>query len=127
MISSITIINTGTTMPYAKIETNVKLGKLKEQKLLKAASVFFATLLEKSEEHVMVSISHETAVIFAKNSSPAAYVELKSMAIKEERCTDLSKEICCFLNQHLDILPNRTYIEFSTINGKMFGCNNKTF
>ena len=114
-------------MPYAKIETNVKLDSLKEQKLLKAASVFFAILLEKSEEHVMVSISHETAVIFAKNSSPAAYVELKSMAIKEERCTDLSKEICCFLNQHLDILPNRTYIEFSTINGKMFGCNNKTF
>jgi hypothetical protein len=54
-------------------------------------------------------------------------VELKSMAIKEELCTDLSKEICSFLNEHLDILPNRIYIEFSTINGKMFGCNNKTF
>jgi phenylpyruvate tautomerase len=114
-------------MPYAKIETNVKLGKLKEQKLLKAASVFFAALLKKSEEHVMVSVSHETAFVFGKNSDPAAYVELKSMAITEEICTDLSKEICSFLNQHLDILPNRTYIEFSTINGKMFGCNNKTF
>ena len=114
-------------MPYAKIETNVKLGKLKEQKLLKAASVFFATLLEKSEEHVMVAVSLNTPIIFGKNSSPAAYVELKSMAIKEERCTDFSKEICSFLNQHLDILPNRTYIEFSTINRKMFGCNNNTF
>ena len=114
-------------MPYAKIETNVKLDKLIEQKLLKAASVFFAALLDKSEEHVMISVSHDTAVIFRKNSGPAAYVELKSMAIKEELCTDLSKEICGFLNEHLDILPNRIYIEFSTINGKMFGCNNKTF
>jgi phenylpyruvate tautomerase len=114
-------------MPYAKIETNLKLDSLKEQELLKAASGFFAALLEKSEEHVMVSVSHETAFIFDKNSDPAAYVELKSMAIKEEICTDLSKEICGFLNEHLDILPNRIYIEFSTINGKMFGCNNKTF
>ena len=114
-------------MPYAKIETNVKLDSLKEQKLLKAASGFFTVLLEKSEEHVMVSVSHETAFIFGKNSDPTAYVELKSMTIKEEMCTALSKEICGFLNEHLDILPNRTYIEFSTINGKMFGCNNKTF
>jgi phenylpyruvate tautomerase len=114
-------------MPYAKIETNVKLDNLKEQKLLNSASAFFASLLEKSEEHVMVSVSQDTAVIFGKNSDPAAYVELKSMAIKEEICTELSKEICGFLNEHLDILPNRIYIEFSTINGKMFGCNNKTF
>ena len=114
-------------MPYAKIETNVKLDKLKEQKLLKAASVLFAALLEKSEEHVMVSVSHETTVIFGKTNDPAAYVELKSMTIKEELCKDLSKEICSFLNVHLNILPNRIYIEFSTINGKMFGCNNKTF
>jgi hypothetical protein len=114
-------------MPYAKIETNVKLERLKEQQLLKAASGFFATLLEKSEEHVMVAVSHNTPIIFGKNNSPAAYVELKSMAITEEICTDLTREICCFLNEHLDILPNRIYIEFSTINGKMFGCNNKTF
>jgi hypothetical protein len=114
-------------VPYAKIETNVKLDSLKEQKLLKAASGFFASLLEKSEEHVMVSVAQNTAVFFGKSINPAAYVELKSMAIKEEMCTDLSKEICGFLNEHLDILPNRIYIEFSTINGKMFGCNNKTF
>jgi len=114
-------------MPYAKIETNVKLDSLKEQKLLKAASGIFASLLEKSEEHVMVSVSHETAFIFGKNNDPAAYVELKSMSIKEEMCTDLSKKICGFLNEHLDILPSRIYIEISTINRKMFGCNNKTF
>jgi phenylpyruvate tautomerase len=114
-------------MPYAKIETNVKLDSLKEQKLLKATSGFFAALLEKSEEHVMVAVSHNTPIIFGKNSSPAAYVELKSMAITEEICTALSKEICGFLNEYLNILPNRIYIEFSTINGKMFGCNNKTF
>ena len=94
-------------MPYAKIETNLKLDSLKEQALLKAASGFFSALLEKSEEHVMVSVSHETAFIFGKNNDPAAYVELKSMSINEERCTDFLKEICGFLNQHLGILPNR--------------------
>jgi len=75
----------------------------------------------------MVSVFHGTPVIFGKSREPAAYVELKSMAICEEGCKDLSKQICDFLNEQLSIPTDRTYIEFSTINGKMFGCNRKTF
>ncbi len=114
-------------MPYIKIETNLKPDSLKQQEFLKDCSEFVAALLEKSEEHVMVSVSHDTPIFFGKSSEPAAYVELKSMAITEEMCGILSEKICVFLKNRLDITPNRIYIEFSTINGKMFGCNSKTF
>jgi hypothetical protein len=40
MISSIIIIKSRETELYSKIETNVKLDSLKEQKRLKAVSVF---------------------------------------------------------------------------------------
>ncbi len=114
-------------MPYVKIETNIKPDRLKQQKFLKDCSSFVAALLGKSEEHIMVSISPDTPIFFGKSKEPAAYVELKSMAINEEICGDLSEKICGFLKDRLDIPPNRIYIEFSTINGKMFGCNSKTF
>jgi len=114
-------------MPYIKIETNIKLDHSKEQELLKDLSEFLAALLNKSEEHVMLSVSHDTPILFGKSSEPAAYVELKSMAITEEICGVLSEKICGFLKGRLDIIPSRIYIEFSTINGKMFGCNSKTF
>ena len=114
-------------MPYVKIETNIKPDKLKQQKFLQDCSEFVAALLKKSEAQVMVSVSHDTPIFFGKSSEPAAYVELKSMTITEEMCGVLSEKICGFLKDRLDIPPSRIYIEFSTINGKMFGCNSKTF
>jgi len=114
-------------VPYAKIETNLKADNLKQQEFLKDCSEFVAALLEKSEAKVMVSVSHDIPILFGKSSEPAAYVELKSMAITEEMCGILSEKICGFLKDRLNITPSRIYIEFSTINGKMFGCNSKTF
>ncbi len=114
-------------MPYVKIETNLKPDSLKKQEFLKDSSEFVAALLKKSGAQVMVSVSHNTPIFFGKSSEPAAYVELKSMAITEEMCGVLSEKICGFLKDRLDIPPSRIYIEFSTINGKMFGCNSKTF
>jgi len=114
-------------MPYIKIKTNIKPDSLKQQEFLKDCSKFVAALLGKSEAQVMVSVSHDTPILFGKSSEPAAYVELKSMAITEEICGVLSEKICGFLKDRLDIIPSRIYIEFSTINGKMFGCNGKTF
>ena len=83
-------------MPYAKIETNVKLGKLKEQKLLKAASVFFATLLEKSEEHVMVTVSHNTAVILVKTTIPQHMWKLRTCLLKKRDAQIFQKKSAVF-------------------------------
>ena len=83
-------------MPYAKIETNVKLGKLKEQKLLKAASVFFAILLEKSEEHVMVAVSHDTAVILVKTAIPQHMWNLRACPLKKRDAQIFQKKSVVF-------------------------------
>ena len=101
-------------MPYAKIETNVKLDMLKEQELLMAASGFFAALLNKSEEHVMVSVSHGISVIFGKTDAPAAYVHpydrLSARSSPVYRChvvlpTNLSCQISNYLSPIMKRMP----------------------
>jgi phenylpyruvate tautomerase PptA (4-oxalocrotonate tautomerase family) len=114
-------------MPYLKIETNERLDEASVQELLKKLSAFTSRLLGKPEKWIMVTIFQEKPMIFDANTQPAAFVELKSIGLAQERCAELSKDLCDFLKAELGIEPERVYIEFWDINGKMFGWNGGTF
>jgi hypothetical protein len=114
-------------MPYLKIETNQSLDEAAVQAILKKSSLFTATLLNKPEKWIMVSIYQGVAMMFDGSVEPAAYVELKSISLAPESCAALSKSLCEFLNAELGVSPERAYVEFWNINGKMFGWNGGTF
>ena len=114
-------------MPYIKIETNKQLNDVAQQELLKKTSNFIATMLGKPEQYVMVSLQLGGPLLFAGNGDPAAFVELKSIGLRRDKCSGYSKEICDFLEAELTIPPDRTYIEFWDIDGTMFGWNRGTF
>lgn len=114
-------------MPYLKIETNKRLDEAAAQALLKKSSAVTATLLGKPEKWIMVSICPGAAMMFDGSTELSAYVELKSISLTQEACGELSKSLCDFLNTALGISPERVYIEFWNINGKMFGWNGGTF
>jgi phenylpyruvate tautomerase len=114
-------------MPYLKIETNQRLDASAAQALLKKTSAFTAVLLGKPEKWIMVSICPGVAMMFDGSTEPAAYVEVKSISLSQDACAALSKSLCDFLNKELGVSPERVYIEFWTINGKMFGWNSGTF
>lgn len=114
-------------MPYVKIETNRVLSETARQAILKDASGFIASLLGKPEQYIMVSLSSGPPMIFNRETSAAAYIELKSIGLSYEECPRLSRELCDFIKEKLDIQPDRVYIEFSQLNGKMFGWNSRTF
>jgi len=114
-------------MPYLKIETNQRFDEAAAQGLLKKASAFTAELLGKPEKWIMVSLSHSVPVMFDGSTEPAAYVELKSISLNQEACAGFSKSLCDFLNKELGVPAERVYIEFWSINGKMFGWNGGTF
>jgi len=114
-------------MPYLKIETNKILDKAAEEKLLKKTSAFTAMLLNKPEKWIMVSIFHSASMLFDGSALPTAYLELKSIGLGQEKCAELSDKLCAFVNVELGISPERVYIEFWDINGKMFGWNGGTF
>ncbi len=114
-------------MPYMKIETNTALDGRAGDEMLKKTSAFIATLLGKPEQYCMVSIDLAMPMMFSGTTGPAAYVELKSIGLREGHCTELSGKICEFLERELSVAPERVYIEFTQLNGKMFGWNKQTF
>lgn len=114
-------------MPYLKIETNCELGKNSEQEFLKKTSGFVANLLEKPEKYIMISVDLKALMMFSGSTRPSAYIELKSIGLPADKCSDFSDKVCCFIESELNIPSDRIYIDFCDIDGKMFGWNKGTF
>jgi len=114
-------------MPYFKIETNQKLDDAGAEKLSKDMSLFLSGLLGKPERVIMVSVYHSITMMFNENTSPAAYVEMKSIGLTQDKCAEYSNAICGFFETSLNIPADRIYIDFAAINGEMFGWNKQTF
>ena len=114
-------------MPLFKIETNREVDEVGRETFIPDATRFVARLLSKPEESVMVSLVSCAAMRFQANENPTAYVEFKSIGLDRDKCPEYSKAICEYLESALGIAPQRIYIEFTDIDGKMFGWEKSTF
>jgi phenylpyruvate tautomerase PptA (4-oxalocrotonate tautomerase family) len=114
-------------MPYFSIQTNQTIEENARTELVQAASAFIGQLLGKPESYVMVAIQPDTPMSFGGDDAPTAMVLLKSIGLPRERCGELSQKICQFLEQRLDIRPERIFIDFKVVEGGLFGWNQKTF
>ena len=114
-------------MPYFSIETSKMIDQVGEEAFSHKASVFIAGLLGKPEHYVMVAIRHSTPLRFGGGLEPAAMVQLHSIGLPRDRCTEFSAKICAFIEETLNVAPDRTYIEFRDIERSMFGWNGRTF
>ena len=114
-------------MPYFKIETSQKLDDAGAEKLSKDASAFLSGLLGKPERVIMVSIYQGVTMMFNESKLPVAYVEVKSIGLMPEKCPDYSRAVCEFIESAINVPPERVYIDFANIDGKMFGWNKQTF
>lgn len=114
-------------MPYFAIQTNRNVAAQDQAALGKASSAFVAELLGKPEAYVMTALSIGTPMTFGGSDAPTAMVQLKSIGLDRERCPELSKRICGFLQEQLNIPPERIFIDFKVLDGGLFGWNGKTF
>jgi phenylpyruvate tautomerase PptA (4-oxalocrotonate tautomerase family) len=113
-------------MPVLKIQTNCQLPD-NCQGLLTGLSSATADLLGKSESYVMVSIEYNPVMLFAGNDQPMAYIELKSIGLPEDRTSIFAEGLCRLVGTHLDINPDRIYIEFSNAKRHLWGWNKTVF
>ena len=114
-------------MPYLLIQTNLSIDTEESQKLIQNASKLVAEILGKPESYVMVTIQDSTQMMFAGDSQPLAYLQLKSLGLPESSTTEFSNVLCNLINRELGIASERIYIEFSSPDRHMWGWNNKTF
>lgn len=114
-------------MPYMQIQTNLKIAEDQVESIMADISRQLAEELGKPESYVMVNVRDGERLLFAGNSEPAAYVELKSIGLPETKTQSLARFLCGFLKDRLAIDPARVYIEFTNIPGKLWGWNSGTF
>ncbi len=114
-------------MPYLIIRTNQPVPEQAGKQLLTKATGLVAEQLGKSEQYVMVSLEPVAAMLFAGSNAPLAYIELKSIALPEQKVPALSETLCSLLEQEIHVPKERIYIEFTNAARHMWGWNGTTF
>jgi hypothetical protein len=64
---------------------------------------------------------------FAGDTSPCAYLELKSIGLPQERTADLSRALCDLVENDLGIPASRTFVEFTDAPRALWGWDRRTF
>jgi len=112
-------------MPYIKVQTS---RQVKEpEKFLQKISSLTAAELGKPESYVMTALEDNVVMTLGGTAEPAAFVELKSIGLTEEKTGDLSRVLCDTLNQELGLDEDRIYINFRSVPGSMWGWKGSTF
>ncbi len=114
-------------MPLLKIQTNREVAPEQRQPLLRQASAKVAELLGKPERYVMVSLEHNSEMLFGGDAAPLAYLELKSIGLPGDHTRELSAGLCHLIQDTLEIPTERVYIEFSDAARHLWGWNGETF
>jgi phenylpyruvate tautomerase PptA (4-oxalocrotonate tautomerase family) len=114
-------------MPTLRITTNVHVPSEQRNGLLARASATVGEMLGKPERYVMIILEDGRAMSFAGAQEPTAYLELKSLGLREEEAPSYSHTLYDFLGETLSIPAERIYIELTSPPRHLFGWNRSTF
>ncbi len=114
-------------MPFLKIQTNILVKPEQKLALASQASRTVADMLSKPERYAMVSVEENSAMSFAGNTHPLAYIELKSIGLPESQTAEFSARLAALLDEYLSLPADRIYIEFADAPRAMWGWNGGTF
>ena len=110
-------------MPLINISTNKKV--LNEKILLAKSSDFISSLTGKPENFVMVKLMHSLSMYFAGTDELCVFIEIKSIGSLVP--SKMSKPICEFFSNELEIPVDRIYIYFQDVDSNQWAWNNRTF
>jgi len=110
-------------MPLLSISTNAKIKN--EHMLLAKSSDFISSLIDKPENFVMVKLTHSLSMYFAGNDEICAFIEIKSIGSLAP--SKMSKPICEFFSNELEIPSARIYVFFQDVNSNQWAWNSRTF
>ena len=112
-------------MPLLKIQTNVDLPETKTSLVIPQLSRAVADLLGKPESYVMITLETNRNMCFAGDTTPLAYLELKSIGLPEQNTSAFSRTLCDLVEYHLGVHRNRIYIEFTNAARHFWGWNGR--
>jgi len=110
-------------VPLLNISTNKKINHQKD--FLSKSSYFISSILNKSENYVMVKLTDSLQLFFSGTDEPCCFIEIKSIGSLTPKV--ISKQICEFFSRELEIPLERIYVYFQDVEANMWAWNNKTF
>ena len=114
-------------MPLLKVFTSAE-PPVERAAWLRELSALLARALDKPEEYVMVILNLPPAMTFGGSEEPACYAELKNVGRLSPTAVEaLSHELCAALASGLRVAKNRIYVEFTNVDGAMWGWDGTTF
>jgi phenylpyruvate tautomerase len=115
-------------MPLIKVQTSVAAPeKDAAEALLKQLSASLAKHLSKSESYVMTALEPERAMTLGGSTEPVCYVEIKSVgSMSAVQTQAMTADFCQQIGQALDVAGDRIYIEFTDVQGYLWGWNGRT-
>jgi len=116
-------------MPLLSVFTSASLPEpYHRAKLLRELSALVAEALHKPEPYVMIMIHPRPDLLFGGSADPALYAELKNVgSLDAQRIEALSALLSAALSRLLEIPGDRIYIEFTNVDGAMWGHAGGTF
>ena len=110
-------------MPLLNISTNIDIKN--EQILLSKSSNFISSLLNKPDKFVMVKLTDSLKMYFSGTNEPCCFIEIKSIGSLIP--SKMSKPICDFFSNELEIPTERIYIFFQDVDSNQWAWNCRTF
>jgi phenylpyruvate tautomerase len=99
-------------MPLLKMTISAELSDRARDSLLAEGSKLVATALGKPERYVMVTLARDP-ILFGADSSPAAFVELRSIGgLGPAINKTLSSRLCGLLERLAGVAKERTFLNF---------------
>lgn len=116
-------------MPMLRIETSAELTADKARNMAAKGSSLLAKALSKPEQYVMTSVSRAAAMSMAgKTDAPCAFCTVRSIGgLPPEKCRELSRLICDFIQAELGVAPECVYLNFAEIDADCWGWDGTTF
>jgi phenylpyruvate tautomerase len=114
-------------MPLIHIHTSVA-APAGAPALLADVSRELASLLGKPERYVMTLLDGAVPMTFGGDTSPCAYVEIRSIgALDGERPRRITASLSDLLKRHLSVPADRIYVGFEDVPARLWGWNGGTF
>lgn len=115
-------------MPLLKITTNSQARDIAPAELQRDLASKAAELVGKKLDYVMTSLEFLDHMTFAGTDEPAAYLEFKNIGTLDAELTEkLSDLFCHAMGTHLNVAPERVYIEFQEAQRHQWGWNHRNF
>ena len=120
-------IRPGNPMPLIHVQTNAA-AVADPDALLRQLSAELAALLGKPERYVMTLLQTGVPMTFGGDLAPCCYVEVKSIGgLAGGRTQEISAALAAALKRGLGVPPERLYIGFEDVPGRLWGWDGSTF